>query len=395
MDRFPHDAPVERIRLPDAADGRLVFAQVREDPVLEIEALRAGPADRVVAVSSGGCTALSLLAAGAGHVTAVDVNATQNHLVDLKRAAVARLGAGEAVTFLGGAPASHTTRLAQYPLVREALTTPSRAWWDGRPALVGGGALHAGLSERFLAAVAAVIRGAVHPRARVGRLLASPDLAEQRRRYEREWDTWRWRALFTLLCNRGVLRRAYDPSFFAHVESPSFARHFRQVAAHTLAEIPVASNYFVHHLLTGRYPAHVAGGLPPYLAGDAWAPEARLRLVDGSVTSWLRRLPAGSVDAFALSNILEWLDPSGVDALFAEVARTARPGARLVFRNFVGWSEVPPRWTATVREDRAAGEALIGRDRSGVQRRIAVCRIAGHIAGGRTDHITGHREATP
>ena len=35
-------------------------------------------------VSSGGCTALSLLAAGAGRVHAVDLNTTQNHVVELK-----------------------------------------------------------------------------------------------------------------------------------------------------------------------------------------------------------------------------------------------------------------------------------------------------------------------
>ena len=32
-----------------------------------------------------------------------------------------------------------------------------------------------------------------------------------------------------------------------------------------------------------------------------------------------------------------------------EVARTARPGARVVFRNFVGWTEVPERWRNVIR----------------------------------------------
>jgi hypothetical protein len=30
-----------------------------------------------------------------------------------------------------------------------------------------------------------------------------------------------------LLLNRAVFRRAYDPAFFAHLERPSFADHFR------------------------------------------------------------------------------------------------------------------------------------------------------------------------
>ena len=73
-----------RVTLPGAVHDRLFFAQVREDPRAELAALRPGPDDDVVVVSSGGCTALSLLAAGAGRVVAVDLNATQNHLVELK-----------------------------------------------------------------------------------------------------------------------------------------------------------------------------------------------------------------------------------------------------------------------------------------------------------------------
>jgi len=42
-----------------------------------------------------------------------------------------------------------------------------------------------------------------------------------------------------------------------------------------------------------------------------------------------------------VSNILEWLTPEQTDELFAEVVRTAAPGARFVFRNFVGWNEGP------------------------------------------------------
>ena len=75
---------VRRETLPGVAGGgRLYFAQVREDPRLELAALAPTPSDTIVCVGSGGCTALSLLAAGAGRVFAVDLNATQNHLVEL------------------------------------------------------------------------------------------------------------------------------------------------------------------------------------------------------------------------------------------------------------------------------------------------------------------------
>ena len=56
---------IARSELSGCREDRLFFAQVREDPRLEIDALGPLQDAKVVVVSSGGCTALSLLAAGA------------------------------------------------------------------------------------------------------------------------------------------------------------------------------------------------------------------------------------------------------------------------------------------------------------------------------------------
>ena len=364
-----------RVELPGAVRDRLFFAQVREDPCAELAALRPGPDDDVVVVSSGGCTALSLLGAGAGRVVAVDLNATQNHLVELKAASVS-LGARDAVAFLGGHPS--TCRRATYAALRGALTPGARSYWDARPRAVEAGVLGAGVSERFIGGVVAALLLAVHPRARVERLLACRTVAEQRELFEREWSTRRWRALFALLCNRLVLRNTYPAEFFAQVENPSFALHFRRLAEHALTELPVSSNYFLHQMLAGRYPVEERDGVPPYLGdrGAAVAASARerLQLVDGAMTEYLRTRPARSVHAFALSNICEWMTPPEIDALFREVLRTAAPGARLVYRNFVGWTELPA-WCERLVPDHDLGARLSREDRSVVQRRVVACRL--------------------
>ena len=364
-----------RVALPGAVRDRLFFAQVREDPNAELAALRPGPDDEVVVVSSGGCTALSLLAAGAGRVTAVDLNVTQNHLVELK-AASAALGARDAIAFLGAHPSTH--RRATYAALRDALTPSARRYWDARSRAIDAGVLGAGVSERFIGGVVAALLLAVHPRGRVERMLACRTLAEQRALFEREWSTRRWRALFALLCNRLVLRNTYPAEFFAHVENPSFALHFRRLAEHALTELPVSSNYFLHQMLAGRYPVEEHEGVPPYLSDRGAAVVAsaheRLHLVDGAMTEYLRTRPAGTVNAFALSNICEWMTPAEIEALFGEVLRTAAPGARLVYRNFVGWTELPT-WCERIVPDSALSERLSREDRSVVQRRVVACRL--------------------
>jgi S-adenosylmethionine-diacylglycerol 3-amino-3-carboxypropyl transferase len=366
---------IARTTMPNAVRDRLFFAQVREDPRAEIAALAPSAGETMVVVSSGGCTALSLLAAGAGRVVAVDLNRTQNHLVELK-AAACRLGAGDAIAFLGARPSA--TRAATYAALREMLSPSACCYWDARQSHVAAGVLGAGVSERFIGAVVTALTLAVHPRSRIDRLLCCRTLAEQRALFAREWDTRRWRALFTLLCNRLVLRNTYPSQFFAHVASPSFALHFRRCAEHALTDLPAASNYFLHQMLTGAYPIDVPDGVPPYLSSHGaqavGAKGHRLHLIDGSMTEYLRSRPDSSVHGFALSNICEWMTPSEVDALFREVLRTAAPGARLVYRNFVDWTELPG-WCERVVPDEALGARLSREDRSVVQRRVVACRV--------------------
>ena len=373
-------ALVERRALPGARRDRLFYAQVHEDPVLDIEVVAPGQAETIVVVSSGGCTALSLLAAGAGRVVAVDLNATQNDLVELKYAAVRLLSGSDALAFLGGTPAPPQRRREWYAALRHALSAGARAYWDGRDAAIARGVLGSGVSERFMGLLARVVRVSVHPPRRIHRLLACGSIAEQRDLYSREWNNRRWRLMYHLLLSRRVFNRAYDPAFFRHVENPSFARHFHALAGRTLTTLPVATNYFLHYALTDRYPVEIEDGVPPYLseAGTDTIAAGRagtLELVDANLSDYLATLPEASVDGFVLSNIAEWLDGDGLDALFAAVARTAAPGARVCFRNFVGWTEVPVRWRDVIVEDREYGEALILRDRSMVNRRIAACRV--------------------
>lgn len=376
--RLAYEPGVARLVMSCWRNDRLYFAQVREDPLLEMEALRPAAGDTTVVVGSGGCTALSLLAGG-GRVVAVDNNATQNHLIELKVAAIVLLPLRDAVAFLGGASESGEIRMSSYAVLRASLTPAARAYWDAHPRDVRMGVITAGVTERFIRLLVRVLEVCVHPRARIDRLLACTTLVEQRVFYARVWDSWRWRAFFKLLLGRRSFDRVYDPAALRHARSSSFAEHFRRLAEHALTQLPVADNYFLHQMLTGTYPAAVAGGVPPYLSArgaDALvAGLPSLSIVDGTFTEYLRSCPDHSVTGFALSNICEWLSPGEIDELFAEVARVARPGARLCFRNFVGWTNVPARWRHIVVEDVEYGGRLITRDRSLVQHRLVVCRV--------------------
>jgi hypothetical protein len=217
---WPDVAPIARVALADAVADRLYFAQVREDPRAELEALRPRPDETVVVVSSGGCTALSLLAAGAGRVVAVDRNAAQNHLVELKAAAAA-LGAREAVAFLGALPASD--RAAVYATLRTALT-PARPRVLGRaPAgrrrrrarRRGERTFHR--PRRRRAPPRRASAGARRPDARVPLRRGAAGVVPARVGHVALARAVR------VLCNRLAFRSAYPPQFFAGAGHQSFA----------------------------------------------------------------------------------------------------------------------------------------------------------------------------
>ena len=367
---------VERVTLSSARDDRLYFAQVREDPRVELAALHPQPSDRVVVVSSGGCTALSLLGTGAAEVHAVDVNRSQNHLVELKAAAVRELSRGEAIGFMGGSSMIGIARVSIYKELRPRLTDAARVYWDRRLELVERGILDAGVSERFISLVCWLVSHVVHSTDLVGRMLACRSLDEQRDLFDREWNTRRWRWVFAALLNRWSMSRAYDARFFERLGRRNFAEHFLKLANHVLTDVPIADNYFLRKMFAGSYAVEHPAGVPPYLAAEGARAIAQshgaLLLVDGSVTEHLRSLPDASVHCFALSNICEWLSESEIADLFVQVERVAAPGARVVFRNFVGWTDLPAA-CSRLEENVALGEKLIRGDRSGVQSRVVVC----------------------
>ena len=69
----------------------LVYAQIWEDPVVDMEALDIQPGNRIATIASGGCNVFSYLVADPAEIVAVDLNTAHVALGHLKRIAAARL----------------------------------------------------------------------------------------------------------------------------------------------------------------------------------------------------------------------------------------------------------------------------------------------------------------
>ena len=78
-------------RLFTLAFSGLVYPQIWEDPLVDLEALSLKEGEHLVAIASGGCNILSYLTAAPIRITAIDLNPAHVALNKLKLAAIRHL----------------------------------------------------------------------------------------------------------------------------------------------------------------------------------------------------------------------------------------------------------------------------------------------------------------
>ena len=124
--------PSFRERLFTAAFQGLVYPQIWEDPVIDMEALALRPGENLVAIASGGCNILSYLTADPGRITAVDLNHAHVALNRLKLAAVRHLpGQQEFSDFF--ARADRPANIRNYDrFIAPNLDETARRYWQAR-----------------------------------------------------------------------------------------------------------------------------------------------------------------------------------------------------------------------------------------------------------------------
>jgi S-adenosylmethionine-diacylglycerol 3-amino-3-carboxypropyl transferase len=327
------------------------YANSWEDADVLCDALHPAPGKRMLAIASAGDNAFALLAAGA-EVVAVDLSAAQLALVELKRAAIRALDDDALLRFLGVREASDRVE------VYRALELPDdvRAWWDAHLDAIASGVIHAGRFENYFRLFRRYVLPLVHTKRDVERLLAANE--DRVRFYEREWNTWRWRALFRLFFSRFVMgRTGRDPEFFRYVEGSVAQRIFAR-AEYAMTTLVPRENPYLTFILTGNF----GDVLPRYLRDlDRLRRNLdKLTLVRGSIEEGAR----GKFDGFYLSDIFEYVDPQTQAAMYGRLLDAANPHARFAYWNLLVPRKVPEQFASRVVELREEAHALFARDKA-------------------------------
>ncbi len=134
-------------------------------------------------------------------------------------------------------------------------------------------------------------------------------------------------------------------------------------------------NYFAWQALGRAYAKDGRGPLPPYLRARAFrrdpqtAPIGRRCSIARSPNS-CKASPRGSADRYVLLDAQDWMTDAQLNALWREITRTARPGARVIFRTAAEPSLLPGRLDDAILDrwhyEGAQSRDLTLRDRSAI-----------------------------
>ncbi len=360
----------------------LVYAQIWEDPDVDTEALAIGPASRVVAIASGGCNVMSYLVAGPLRLDAVDLNPAHVALLKLKLAAAAHLPHYEAFrAFFADADSTGNLQLYRR-FVAPHLEPEVRGYWEGRNL---SGRRRIGMFRRNLYTHGLLGRTIqlghlvcrLHGK-RPQRVLEARDLAEQRRLFEDElapvFDSPFVRRLADLPA--AYFGLGIPPAQFDALKADaggSLVGLVRSRVERLACDFPIQSNWFAWQAFGRRYPGDQRG-LPPYLRPESFellrARAGRVSISQATLTDHLARQDAQSMDGYVLLDAQDWMSRSQLSALWQQVNRTARPGARVIFRTAGAESILPGMLPPDLLEpwayEQERSRELHARDRSAI-----------------------------
>lgn len=339
------------------------YAQCWEDPRLLVEALR--PAGKhCVSIGSAGDNSFALLAAGAYHVTAVEMNPAQTACIALRQAGYLTLDHSEFLELLGSRPS--TRRADWYAACRPLLPPPAQAFWDAHPEAIAQGIGGCGKFERYFSIFRKYVLPVAHPEKRMLALLEKRTPEARLKFYRETWNNHRWRWIFQVFFSRtlmGALGR--DPEFFKYVEG-SVADRILTRTRHALAVLDPSENPYLHWILTGTH----GETLPDALTENNFhtirsaLDNKRFDVVEAPLEVLLEGHPEKKYDAFNLSDIFEYMSEENTATLLGKIADASRPGARLAYWNMLAPRSRPGSMAHRLVHHTAEANALLETDRA-------------------------------
>jgi S-adenosylmethionine-diacylglycerol 3-amino-3-carboxypropyl transferase len=334
----------------------LVYAQIWEDPVVDIEAMAISPDCHIVTIASGGCNVLSYLTANPRAITAVDLNTAHVAFNKLKIAAARYLPDYESFFRFFGKANSKANILAYMHYVRPHLDETTRRYWEGRD-MVGRRRIKGFANNIYKRGLLGSFIGTAHVLAKLykvdlGALSEAASMEEQREIFETKLAPIFNKRFVRWLIDQpaSLFGLGIPPAQYKSLAGDD-AEGIRKVLHDRLEKLAcgfdIKDNYFAAQAFGRSYGRVASGSLPPYLQPQHYdAVVARVDRIDMrhiNFVEFLLQNADATLDRFVLLDAQDWMNDEQLNRLWSELTRVAKPGARVVFRTAAAPSLLPGR----------------------------------------------------
>lgn len=361
-----------------------VYNQIWEDPRTDIEAMALRPGHRVLTIASGGCNVCHYLLEGVESVTAVDLNIHHVHLSRLKLEAARCLPTYDMFFRFFGHAEDNANLWAYTRYLEARLPSETAAYWASSRSFLGGPRIGIFAKNLYEHARMGQFLGLLRTLCRLTgrdpkRILEARSLAEQREAYSRELEPLLSGRIARFLSKSAlaVFSLGIPPQQYRALEREcpgGVLEAYRKRVEKLACNFPLEDNPFAWQAFGRRYDRIGRKALPEYLRPENFlslkSTASRAEILHDSLDNYLVRQPAGSLDRYVLLDSQDWMTPEAITALWDEITRTARPGARVIFRTGGARSpledmpDMPAR--RRFRYEEATSRALSENDRSSI-----------------------------
>ncbi|WP_449539257.1 DUF3419 family protein [Ferdinandcohnia sp. Marseille-Q9671] len=319
----------------------IFFSQIREDSLVEREVSRKVKPKKTLVIGSGGCTAFSILDDSVQHVLCVDVNPAQCALIELKKAAIRYFSLKDYLAFVGESPCHF--RLEMYECVADDLPESVKNYWENHRNQIEFGINQCGVNERFYRFIGENICKNIYDESIWNELLLAKNLDEQIKFYKKYLTTPEWQTAARLLLSKTSHLQFFPSYMFANASENDFGNFFLRQFEKEIKSRPIQNNYFLSQLLLSTYLYKHVGGVPFYLSDEGYDTAKRnidkLTIHPESLQGLLEK--ESSIDAFYLSNVFDWADTQGREAICSGILHAKSEGAIVLFRNMLSSTQLP------------------------------------------------------
>lgn len=322
-----------------------VYPQIWEDPELDLEAMQIDDTSRIMTISSGGCNILNYLTESPRQIDALDLNQSHVAMAKLKFTALRHLPDYETFfKFFGEADTPEN--IENYDrYIKDRLDPVTRNYWEGWDPMIGRrinyfkkNVYRYGLLGKFI--------GMYHLAAKLyGQdmtdLLEANNMEEQNKIFHERIAPLFDKKFVRFCCNMPVslYGLGIPPAQFEYLSESSggdMAALLKERLRQLACDFDMKDNYFAWQAFGRGYDRENRQAVPRYLKKENYEHlkqslhKCNVQLA--SLHDYLGQQPDRSLDRFVLLDAQDWMNQDVLNALWSEITRTSRPGARVIFR---------------------------------------------------------------